>query len=242
MWIDELASGASSRFTFSRASDQLPHWSPDGKTVTFSSNRENHFSVYERTSDGSRPEHPLADLGVQQAGIWDWSSDGRFWLLMKNYELWYMSSSGHDPKPFVRVNGAIRNAQFSPDGKWVAYSSNESGSWEVYVSSFPNAVSKWQVSRDGGEEPRWRGDGKELFYLSSDRKLTAVAVTAGDTFEAGSAEPLFQTHARQSVSVMDAFSYDVTPDGRKFLVNTRVDDPSAVPPTVVLNWASELEK
>jgi hypothetical protein len=98
------------------------------------------------------------------------------------------------------------------------------------------------VSRGGGEEPRWRRDGKELFYLSGERKIMAVPVKTGSNFEAGSPVALFQTHLRQPISSMDLFSYDVTADGQKFLVNTRFDEPNAAPLSIILNWASEMER
>jgi eukaryotic-like serine/threonine-protein kinase len=242
IWIDELAGGVPARFTFNTAADQLPIWTSDGSRVTFGSNRSFHFTLYQKNSDGSGPEGQLIDLGSPQEGPWDWSRDGKFLLLMKNAELWYLSYSDSQLKPFLQPKATIRNAQFSPDGKWVAYSSNETGSSEVYVSAFPNPLSKRQISRGGGQEPRWRGDGKELFYLSSDAKLMAVPVKAGTTFEAGPAETLFQTHARQLIGVMDAFSYDVSRDGQKFLINVKVDEPVSAPLSIVLNWASEMEK
>ena len=124
----------------------------------------------------------------------------------------------------------------------MAYSSNETGNSEVYVSPFPNTDSKWQVSRGGGEEPRWRRDGRELFYLSAEGKMMAVAVKTGGNFEAGSPQILFQTHLRQPISAVDRVSYDVTADGQKFLVNTKVDEPNAVPLSVILNWAAEMER
>jgi hypothetical protein len=124
----------------------------------------------------------------------------------------------------------------------MAYASNETGNMAVYVSPFPSANGKWQVSSAGGQEPRWRQDGKELFYLSADGKMMAVAVTAGASFEAGSPVALFQTHRRQQVSAQDVFSYDVNADGQKFLINTKVDEANAAPLSVLLNWASEMEK
>jgi len=162
--------------------------------------------------------------------------------VMKNTELWYFAVTDGQLKPFLEVKGAIRNAQFSPDGRWVAYSTNETGNWEVYASPFPIANSKWQVSREGGEEPRWRRDGKELFYLSADGKLMAVTVKPGTNFETGPAATLFQTHARQPISAFDVSSYDVAADGQKFLINTRVDELRPAPLSVILNWASEMEK
>jgi len=123
----------------------------------------------------------------------------------------------------------------------VAYSSNETGSWEVNVSAFPSAAGKWQVSR-GGAEPRWRQDGRELFYLSSEGKMMAVPVKIGASFEVGQPVELFQTHIRQPISAQDVFSYDVAADGKKFLINTKVDTPNSAPLSVILNWSSELEK
>jgi Tol biopolymer transport system component len=240
IWVEELPGGVPTRLTFSSAADQLPIWIPDGSRVTFGSNRSFHFTLYQKNSDGSGAETQINDLGVPQQGPWDWSRDGKYLLVMKNAELWYVSSADWQSQPFLQTKGTIRNAQFSPDGKWVAYSSNETGSWQVYVSAFSNPLSKRQISSGGGQEPRWRRDGKELFYLSVDAKLMAVPVKAGATLEAGPAEALFQTHARQLIGVMDAFSYDVARDGQKFLINVKVDEPSPAPLSIILNWAEEM--
>jgi eukaryotic-like serine/threonine-protein kinase len=124
----------------------------------------------------------------------------------------------------------------------MAYASNETGSWEIYVSSFPIGNGKWQVSRGGGQEPRWRQDGKELFYLSEDGKMMAVAVKTGASFESGSPVALFQTHRRQPISTLDVFSYDVSGDGQRFLIITKLDEAHAAPLSIHLNWASEMEK
>jgi len=142
----------------------------------------------------------------------------------------------------VHARWTVRNAQFSPDGRWVAYATNETGTWEVFVSPFPNANSKWKVSRSGGEQPKWRRDGKELFYFSGEGKMMSVSVKTGSNFEAGTPVALFQTHTRQPISSMDLFSYDLTVDGQKFLINARVDEPSSAPLSIILNWASEIEK
>jgi len=131
------------------------------------------------------------------------------------------------------------NGQISPDGKWVAYASNETGDWEVYVTTFPNPVGKWQVSRGGGTEPRWRGDGKEIFYIGPKGALTAVEVSTEATFSTGAASPLFQVRGRAPISSADLFTYDVAPDGKRFLVNRYVKPDHAQPLTVVLNAATE---
>jgi hypothetical protein len=113
---------------------------------------------------------------------------------------------------------------------------------EIYVSPFPTGNGKWQVSSAGGEEPRWRQDGKELFYLSAEGKMMAVGVKTGASFEAGSPVALFQTHRRQPVSAQDVFSYDVSGDGQRFLILSKVDEANPAPLSVLLNWASEMEK
>jgi Tol biopolymer transport system component len=112
---------------------------------------------------------------------------------------------------------------------------------EVYVTSFPSSNGKWQVSSGGGQEPRWRHDGKELFYVSADGKMMAVAVTTGSNFKVGSPVALFQTHRRQPVSFLDVFSYDVSGDGQRFLIATKVGEANAAPLSIHLNWASEME-
>jgi Tol biopolymer transport system component len=124
----------------------------------------------------------------------------------------------------------------------MAYASNETGSWEIYVSPFPSANGKWQVSNGGGQEPRWRQDGKKLFYVSADGKMMAVAVTTSASFKADSPVALFQTHRRQPVSALDLFSYDVSGDGQRFLILTKMDEANAAPLSIHLNWASEMEK
>jgi len=117
----------------------------------------------------------------------------------------------------------------------VAYASNETGKWEIYVTSFPEPRGKWQVSTGGGEQPRWRGDGKELFYLSSDGKIIAAPVTAGANFDSGTPVALFQATPRQPVSSRDLFVYDVSRDGQRFLINTQVKQAETGPMSVVLN-------
>jgi hypothetical protein len=113
---------------------------------------------------------------------------------------------------------------------------------EVYVVPFPSGNGKWQVSSGGGQEPRWRNDGKELFFLSRDSKMMAVPVSTGTSFESGSPVALFQTHRRQPISSQDILSYDVSADGQKFLIATRVDESAVAPLSVLLNWTSAMEK
>ena len=125
----------------------------------------------------------------------------------------------------------------------MAYTSNESGAYEVYVQSFPAGGGKWQISTGGGVQPRWRHDGRELFYLAPDNKLMSVAVRAGATFEAGTPETLFQTRTYGLPPATNySQQYDVTPDGQRFLLNVDVSEVNAVPITVVLDWTAALQK
>jgi Tol biopolymer transport system component len=243
IWVHELNSIAATRLDFGPWLEQISIWSPDGKQVVYTSNEKLFFSLYLKYSDGSGQAQDLFDFESPQQGPWDWSRDGKYLLVRKERELWYLTMPDRQAHPLLQSQWLIHNAQFSPDGKFVAFASSETGSWEVYVSPFPSFSSRWQVSRgDGGEEPRWRRDGKELFYLAPDGRLMAADVKTGTGFEAGLPAVLFQTHPRQPLSAMDFFTYDVTADGQKFLVNSKVDVSNTAPLSVVLNWSAEIEK
>jgi eukaryotic-like serine/threonine-protein kinase len=144
-------------------------------------------------------------------------------------------AAGGSPTSFQLSPGSQKNGQISPDGKWVAYASDESGNWEIYVTMFPGAVGKWQISRGGGTEPRWRGDGKEIFYLGPTGMLTAVPINPEGTFSTGAPTSLFQFHGRAAISSTDVYSYDVTKDGKRFLVNRYVKPERITPLTIMLN-------
>jgi WD40 repeat protein len=143
------------------------------------------------------------------------------------------------PVKFLATPADEMHGNFSPDGRFVAYTSNESGRYEVYVQTFPLSDKKWQVSTNGGYEPRWRSDGREIYYLSEDRKLMAVSVGPGPSF--GVPHTLFQTRVPAGVN-SNRTHYVPSRDGRRFLVNTQIGDPSPNPITVVLNWTSGLKK
>ena len=247
IWILEPARGAATRLTFDPSIHQTPVWSPDGRQILFSANRKLSMQFYLKNADGSGAEEEVfgfdLSTAVSQSNVWDWSRDGKYVLVRKGNELWYLTWPDHIAKPLLQTNWTVRNAQLSPDGRWFAYASNETGSMEVYVSPFLNGNGKWQVSSGGGQEPRWRQDGKELFYVAANGKMMAAAVTAaGASFEAGSPAALFQTHRRQPISAQDVFSYDVSSDGQRFLIITKVDEANAAPLSVLLNWASQLER
>jgi eukaryotic-like serine/threonine-protein kinase len=247
IWIYDAAGGIPTRFTSDPAFDNQPIWSPDGRQIFFMSLRSKHPDLYWKSASGAANEELILESDVAKYPT-DWSPDRR--LLMyraldpkANFELWTMPVVGdRKPTPFIRANFGVSHGQFSPDGRWVAYNSNESGRWEIYVSSFPGPGGTWRISTAGGSEPRWRRDGKELFYLAPDGKLMGVGVKGGPTFDADPAKPLFQTRLRQHVSSGDMFTYDVAADGQRFLLNTDVGEVTASPLTVVLNWAADLKK
>jgi eukaryotic-like serine/threonine-protein kinase len=232
------------RLTFDPAIDSTPMWSPDGTRLLFASNRGHHFGLYVKNADGAEEEKLLALGASDKADNYpsDWSRDGKYILYEWAKGLWIAAMPELKTSVFVNGPATVKNGQFSPDGKWVAYTSNENGEWEIYVTSFPEAHGKWQVSSAGGTQPRWRGDGKELFYLTSDGKMMAVPVTAGANFDAGAPVTLFQANPRELVATSERVTYDVTKDGQRFLINTQVKNAETQPMSVILNWDAELKK
>ena len=194
-----------------------------------------------KSSDGKHEEKLIVHGGINNFAN-DWSRDGKYILYTKDTDLWLLTLPELKSSLFLKAPSVLRNGQFSPDGKWVAYASNETGKWEIYVTSFPEARGKWQVSAGGGEQPRWREDGKELFYLSSDGKLMAAPVTTGANFDASTPVALFQATPRQPVPIYDLFVYDVSRDGQRFLINTEVKQAETTPMSIVLNWAGKMNK
>ncbi len=245
IWILELARGTFTRFTFDPNTDRRAVWSPDGSRVVFTSNRSGRDHLYQRLATGSGgDELLLPDAGVTAD---DWSPDGQFLLYEANrpgsyVDLWILPMTG-DRKtfPFLQTPFDETHGQFSPDGRWITYVSNESGQPEVYVQTFPPSGGKWQVSIGGGDQPQWRRDGKEIFYLGPDRKVMVVSVTAGASFQSGTPAALFQTRVVPSNLTGARNNYAVARDGQRFLVNNIVEN-NASPITVVLNWTAGLKK
>ena len=240
VWTFDLQRRSAKRLTFDPAPDVAPVWSPDASQLVFASNRKLVFDLYEKNSDGAQEEKPILpdDFNKQPN---DWSRDGKYILYVRDRDLWFATIPELKSSLFLKAPSLLRNGQFSPDGTWVAYASNETGKWEIYVTSFPEARGKWQVSTGGGEQPRWRGDGKELFYLSSDYKMMAVPVKTGANLDAGPPVALFQSTPRQPVATNDQFAYDVTRDGQRFLILTQAKQ-AETPVSVILNWPAKLSK
>jgi Tol biopolymer transport system component len=241
IWTYELQRDGAKRLTFDPAIDSVPIWSPDSTRLVFASNRQVYFGLYVKKSDGANDEKIIVQSEFGNFPS-DWSRDGKYVLYCQGPELWFVTFPDLKSSLFLKAPAVLRNAQFSPEGKWVAYASNETGKWEIYVTSFPDARGKWQISAGGGEQPRWRNDGKELFFLSLDGKMMAAPVTTGANFDAGTPVTLFQSTPRQPVLVYDLFVYDVSRDGQRFLINTQVKQADSAPMSVILNWPAKLDK
>jgi serine/threonine protein kinase/Tol biopolymer transport system component len=242
VWIESTTGAANSRFTFDPSEEVTAVWSRDGKMIAYRSAGGIGASLFLKPATGLEREKKRFTLPA--ASMDDlipnsWSLDGQQILFTHQVPsgeyLELIPVAGGEPTRFLAGKGSEVNGQISPDGKWVAYASDESGTWEIYVTSFPGAAGKWQVSRGGGSEPRWRGDGKEIFYIAPSGILTAVPVNGEGIFATGTPTPLFQVHGRAPISSTDVFTYDVAKDGQRFLVNRYVK-PEHVPPlTILLN-------
>lgn len=239
LWLADVSGANATRFTFDPGNDIYPVWSPDGKRIVWLSTREDPFRLYQKAASGAGQEELLFNSnGVPT----DWSGDGRF-ILYTQYnpktkqDVWVLPLDGaQQPFPFLQTEAYEGGAQLSPDGRWLAYGSDESGRFEVYVQRFPDHSGKRQVSTGGGLGPHWRRDGKELFYYMADGKLMALPVGSGESFEMGTAVALFEFRSGSNSSF--TAPYTVTGDGQRFLVNAIVDAEPRAPLTVVVNWAA----
>ena len=244
IWLHETDRPISQRLTFDPARDSHPAWSPGGEIVGFASERTGDGDLYERRADGSGAATVIAS-GPRRATELDWSPDGFHLLFRSNTgasdDLWLLSRANEGAKgetqPFLESPFLERTPQFSSDGRYVAYVSNESGVDEVYVREFPRGESRWQVSENGGRQPRWSAGGAELFYVDGST-LTAVRVELDPVFKVGEADRLFSDRWLTGVT----FAYDVSADGRFVMVEEATDD--AAPPRkpairIVQNWYEE---
>jgi len=241
VWTYDLQRNSAKRLTFDTSTHVLPVWSPDSTQLVFCSNQQLNFDLNIKNSDGSQEERGIVQDDHDKHPN-DWSRNGEYILYTRGTDLWFVTLPELKYSLFLKAPATLRNGQFSPDGKWVAYASNETGKWEIYVTSFPEPRGKWQVSIGGGEQPRWRGDGRELFYLSSDGKMMAAPVTTGANFDVGTPAALFQATPRQPVSTNDLFAYDVSREGQRFLILTQLKQAETVPMSVILNWSAKLTK
>jgi Tol biopolymer transport system component len=246
IWIDQLMSGSRVRLTFDSANEDAPTWSPKGDRLVFWSNRlGNNPNLYMKLATGVSSDELLLEASGDQEPQ-DWSPDGRFVLYRSNDpgtgdDLWLLPLDGdRKPRPLIRTDADETQARFSPDGRWVAYTTNQSGGNEVYVQPFPPSGAQWQVSRDGGMEPQWRSDGKELFYISSDQTLMSVDVRATDTFMAATPKPLFAIGQATRIGYGTRNDYVVARDGQRFLINSTIEQ-TGTTITVLTDWLERLK-
>jgi eukaryotic-like serine/threonine-protein kinase len=248
IWMESTTASGSSRFTFDPSEEVVGVWSRDGSTLAYRGAQVGGTTLLLKAASGlqrERKRFALQSLVTDDFLPNSWTVDDQQILCTRQNaagdHLELLPVAGGEPTRFVAGNGSQTNGQISPDGKWVAYASDESGAWEIYVTSFPGAAGKWQVSRGGGSEPRWRGDGKEIFYIAPSGILTAVPVNSQGIFATGTPTPLFQIHGRAPISSTDVFTYDVAKDGKRFLVNRYVQ-PEHVPPlTILLNAGNSVQ-
>ena len=245
IWIASTTGAGNSRFSFDPSEDSAGVWSRDGSMVAYRGTVASGLKLFLKRSTGLESERGI--FTVSHAMMDDylpnsWSLDDKQILCTRQTaagnHLELLPVAGGEPSRLLTSTGSETNGQISPDGKWVTYASDESGAWEIYVTSFPGAAGKWQVSRGGGAEPRWRGDGREIFYIGPNGMLIAVSVNGANTFVTGTPAPLFQIRGRAPISSTDVFTYDVTKDGKRFLVNRYVS-PEHVPPLTILLQAGQ---
>jgi eukaryotic-like serine/threonine-protein kinase len=244
LWLLDVARGVPSRSTFRTGLSDNGIWSPDGSTIVFQSDNT---AIYRKSANGTGKEELLLAAGINNRPL-DWSRDGKFVVYMSSnggstgYGLWLLPMEGdHKPVSYLQTPFNEGDAQFSPDGKWMAYASNESGQPQVYVQAIPATGAKWQISPAGGVQPRWRRDGKELFYIATDQKLVAVPVKSGAGFEAGAPQPLFELDP-VFPPLGGRFAYQPTADGKRFLVLSMVGGTATPPINLVVNWSAGLKK
>ncbi|HWE49064.1 MAG TPA: protein kinase [Bryobacteraceae bacterium] len=251
LWLTTFSGGLVSpgtdvRFTFDPTRDSRPVWSPDGEHIAFSSDRAGTVDLYQHASNGAGRDELLLKSGHTKE-VTDWSRDGR-WLLYSDldaktrHDLWVLPMDGvtpGQPMPLLRSDFDELSARFSPDGHWVAYQSDETGRYEIYVRPFPAPAGgggRWAVSQGGGMQPRWRGDSKELFYIAPDGDVMAIPVSGGGgAFQSGRSTALFR-------NLPNPPGWDAAPDGKRFLFPVPVGDAQETPFNVVLNWMSLIRK
>jgi len=258
IWLRDLSRGIETRFTADPSGNYAPIWSPGGDSIVWVSGRRGMLNLYKKPANGSGkaeallPGIPAASLVTTNLAPCQWSRDGRFIVYSEaasngKQNLWVLPAASRDQKPFAVLKTQFDDlhGQLSPRSRWMAYASDETGRREVYVRQFPSGEGLWRVSSGGGDQPRWRGDGKVLFYVASDGKMMAVSVRAAPgvdpSLEPATPVALFDSHMMNGPGIGGVFQYDVTRDGTRFLVVTDRAATTTQPLTVVVNWTRELQ-
>jgi Tol biopolymer transport system component len=257
--LRDLSRGNETRFTADPSGNYAPIWSPGGEDIVWVSSQRGGLNLYKKPANGSgkdeallTPIPPAFPITSNMAPS-QWSRDGRFIVYSRaasngKPDLWVLPVGPGDGKPFAFLKTEFEelHGQLSPDSSWMAYASDDTGRREVYVRPFPSGEGKRLISVKGGDQPRWRGDGKELFYVAADGKMMAASVRAvpGSKLSLELATPaaLFDSHIIKSSGTNGVFQYDVTKDGKQFLVVAPNVAATNLPMTVVVNWIGGLKK
>jgi eukaryotic-like serine/threonine-protein kinase len=252
LWIYELARGLRTRFTFDPADEMGGVWSPDGSQIVFNSRRVSRLDLYLKPSSGAGTETPWFADSQNNVYPAAFTPDGRSLIYFNGNassktgnDIWRVPVTGdRKPVPVVQTEFNETYPQISADGRWMAYVSTEAGRAEVYVTAYPGPGGKWQVSTTGASAPRWRRDGKELFFIGADRKLLSATVNGqGATFTVGAVQALFDTTIRQvGFAGGNGINYDISPDGQRFLILSTQDNAATTPITLVMNWTGLVKK
>jgi eukaryotic-like serine/threonine-protein kinase len=244
IWVIDRSRGTSTRLTFESGDEFVPLWSPDDEYILYSSNAKSPGDLMMRRSSGTGGEEVLYESRHFNAAS-DWSADGRYVVMQEaadtgtGWDLWLITMPEKKAELFLRTPFFEGLGKISPDSRWIAYVSNESGRNEIYVQALDGTGGKWQISTEGGDNSRWRRDGKQLFYEAGDTMMVVDVTTAGDTFQASVPRELF---ASKNLKRLVGWQYDMTPDGQHFLANVVTEDVRIEPLTLVQNWAERLER
>jgi serine/threonine protein kinase/Tol biopolymer transport system component len=244
LWLSDVTSGNAVRFTFDPAADQYGVWSPDASRIAWAAKRGQYFQLYEKAVSRAGHETPLFQSDYHKFPT-DWSRDGRFIIYRQvdpktKNDIWVLPLFGEQkPFPLLQTEANEGAGSLSPDGQWLAYQSDESDRYEVYVQRFLDGGDKQRVSTGGGSCPYWRGDGKELYYHAPDGKVMAAAVMGEESLAVGAPVALFEF---RSGRLLDQPYYSVDRDGQRFLLNTIVESETNSPLTVIVNWMAAMKK
>ena len=248
VWVHDTVRNTATRFTFDPGTDRDPVWSPDGGQLAVRSNRHERFNVYTRALNGVGGEELLYE-STENANIHDWSRDGQFMLFTRvdptgktDRDIWILPTTGKDRRPHSLLVAPLNQdyPRFAKNGRLISYQAEDSGRNKVFVMPYPETGDRWEISPDGGAQPLWRADGRELFYLAPDNTIMAVDVRTGTTsVEFGTPRRLFQASIAVLPARQPSWTWDVFPDGKRFLLILAKDDKA--PLTLVTNWQMDLE-